>query len=67
MPHDLLGHELTDTEAQLARLYGELKALAGRDDLPPCVTHNVRKALACMWQAVTDLNVEFEQIYDVGA
>lgn len=67
MPHDLLGHELTDTEAQLTRLYGELKTLAGREDLPPCVTQNVRKALACMWQVVTDLNLEFEQIYDAGA
>jgi hypothetical protein len=63
---DLLGHDLTDTEAQLARIYGELKALAARTDLPPCTQHNVRKALACMWQIVNDLDLEFEQLYDVG-
>lgn len=66
MTQDLLGHELTDTEAQLARIYGELKALAARTDLPPCAEHNVKKALACMWQVVNDLNLEFEQLYDLG-
>jgi hypothetical protein len=67
MSHDLLGRQLTETEAQLARIYGELKALAGRNDLPPCAEHNVKKALACMWQVVNDLDLEFEQLYDVGA
>jgi hypothetical protein len=66
MSHDLLGHTLTDAEAQLARIYSELKALAGRDDLPPCAAQNVRKALACMWQVVNDLDLEFEQLYDLG-
>jgi hypothetical protein len=66
MRQDLLGHELTDTEARLARIYGELKALAGQTDLPPCAEHNVKKALACMWQVVNDLDLEFEQLYDVG-
>jgi hypothetical protein len=65
MRQDLLGNELTDTEAQLARIYDELKALAGRSDLPPCAAQNVRKALACMWQVVNDLDLEFEQLYDV--
>jgi hypothetical protein len=26
----------------------------------------VRKALACMWQVINDLDLEFEQLYDVG-
>lgn len=63
---DLLGRPLDATEAQLLRLYGELKTLAARDDLPPCAERNVKKALACMWQVVNDLNLEFEQLYDLG-
>jgi hypothetical protein len=66
MARDLLGNDLTDTEAQLTRIYSELKTLAGRADLPPCAAHNVRKALACMWQVVNDLDLEFEQLYDLG-
>lgn len=63
---DLLGTPIDDTEAQLLRLYSELKQFAGRDDLPPCAERNVKKALACMWQVVTDLNLEYEQLYDLG-
>ena len=48
MEKDLLGRTLTDTEAELARVYRELKALA------------------CMWQVVNDLDLEFEQLYDLG-
>ena len=66
MQTDLLGRPVTETEAQLARIYGELKALAARQDLPPCAERNVKKALACMWQVVNDLDLEFEQLYDVG-
>jgi hypothetical protein len=66
MSKDLLGNGLTETEGQLARIYDELKTLAGRTDLPPCAEHNVKKALACMWQVVNDLDLEFEQLYDVG-
>lgn len=63
---DLLGKPIGETDAQLMRLYAELKALAGREDLPPCVERNVKKALACLWQVVNDLNLEFEQLYDLG-
>jgi hypothetical protein len=63
---DLLGRPLDATEVQLLRLYGELKALAARENLPPCAERNVKKALACMWQVVNDLNLEFEQLYDLG-
>ena len=63
---DLLGTPIDETEAQLLRLYGELKQIAGRVDLPPCAERNVKKALACMWQVVTDLNLEYEQLYDLG-
>jgi len=66
MPIDLLGRPVTETEAQLARIYADLKAMASREDLPPCAERNVKKALACMWQVVNDLDLEFEQLYDVG-
>ena len=66
MEKDLLGRPVTETEAELARVYRELKVLAARTDLPPCAERNVKKALACMWQVVTNLDLEFEQLYELG-
>jgi hypothetical protein len=66
MHTDLLGRPVTDTEAALAAAYHQLKTLAAREDLPPCAERNVKKALACMWQVVNDLDLEFEQLYDLG-
>ena len=66
MTRDLLDQPITDTERQLLETYEQLKTLAARNDLAPCVQHNVRKALACLWQVVTDLDLRFEQLYDVG-
>ena len=63
---DLLGHALNPDEEQLLAAYRDLKALAARPGLPPCAARGVRKALACMWQVVNDLNLEFEQLYDLG-
>jgi hypothetical protein len=66
MSQDLLGRELTERDAQLLRVYRELKSLAAQPDLPPCAERNVKKALACLWQVVNDLDLEFEQLYDLG-
>jgi hypothetical protein len=66
MERDLLGHETTELERELMRVYGALKALAARDDTPPCVARNVRKALACLWQATNDLDLSFEQLRELG-
>ena len=66
MMHDLLGKPVTEAERSLSAVYEELKTLARRTDLPPCAERNVKKALACMWQVVNDLDLEFEQLYDVG-
>lgn len=66
MPEDLLGRPITDREAQFVRVYQELKVIAASEDLPPCAERNVKKALACMWQVVNDLDLEFEQLYDLG-
>jgi hypothetical protein len=63
---DLLGAGLSESEAKLLALYRELKSVAARPDLPPCAARGTRKALACMWQVVNDLDLEFEQLYDLG-
>jgi hypothetical protein len=63
---DLLGTKLNENEQKLLAAYRELKELTARPDLPPCAARGLRKALACMWQVVTDLDLEFEQLYDLG-
>lgn len=63
---DLLGKPLTEQEQVLLNAYNTLKSLAARNDLPPCAARNVRKALASMWQATNDLDLQFEQLYEVG-
>jgi hypothetical protein len=66
MHTDLLGRPTTEAEKQLAGIYEELKAMAAREDLPPCAERNVKKALACMWQVMNDLDLVYEQLYDRG-
>jgi len=63
---DLLGHTLTEQEQELLNIYESLKRLAQQDDLPPCAARNVRKALSSMWQVTNDLDLQFEQLYDLG-
>jgi hypothetical protein len=66
-PHtDLLGQPLTEPEQELMAVYGALKALAARADLPPCAARNVRQALSALWQATNDLDLQFEQLYDLA-
>ncbi len=63
---DLLGKPLTGQEQELLHVYEALKKLARQDDLPPCAARNVHRALSSMWQVTNDLNLQFEQLYDVG-
>ena len=63
---DLLGKPLTEQEQDLINVYETLKKLAAQSDLPPCAARNVRKALACIWQATNDLDLQFEQLYELG-
>jgi hypothetical protein len=66
-PHtDLLGTAMTLQEQELLKVYQALKELAAQPDLPPCAARNVRKALACLWQVTNDLDLQFEQLYDLG-
>jgi hypothetical protein len=66
MATDLIGHDLTPAEVALLRAYHDLRALAERDDLPPCAAANVKQALAACFQAVNDLALDFEHLLDVG-
>ena len=63
---DLLGKALTEQERELLQIYETLKKLAAQSDLPPCAARSVRRALAAMWQVTNDLDLQFEQLYDVG-
>ena len=63
---DLLGQPLTEPEHELLQVYQALKDLAAREDLPPCAVRNVRQALSALWQATNDLDLQFEQLYDLG-
>jgi hypothetical protein len=63
---DIIGNPLTAQERELLEVYNALKKLAAQDDLPPCAARNVRRALSAMWQATNDLDLQFEQLYDVG-
>lgn len=64
--NDLLGRPVTATEVRLLALYRELKALRTEPDLPPMVEANVRHALAHLWNVVNGLDLDFEQLYDLG-
>ena len=63
---DLLGKPLTQQESDLLDVYEALKKLAAQEDLAPCASRNVKKALSCVWQATNDLGLQFEQLYDLG-
>ena len=63
---DLLGRPRTPLEDEVLAAYERLKALAARDDAPPCVQANVRHALAALWQVVNDLDLEFEELDGLG-
>jgi hypothetical protein len=63
---DVLGRPLSKDEQDLLAAYNALKDLAGRTDLAPCAARNVRRALAAMWQATNDLDLQFEQLYELG-
>ena len=59
---DLLGNQMTAAERDALASYEALKALAARDDLPPCAARNVRKALAAMWQVTNDLDLDVDDL-----
>lgn len=64
---DLVGQELAPAETELLVLYQRTKALLQRDDLPPCVQRNLVQSAAALNQAVNDLGITWEMLYDIGA
>jgi hypothetical protein len=61
---DLLGSQLTDTEARLLAVYDELKALCA-EDLEPIAAANTRAALALMHNVVNGLGLRYEHLSDL--
>lgn len=64
MTKDLLGSQLTDTEARLLAVYDELKALCA-EDLAPVAAANTRAALALMHNVVNGLGLRYEHLSDL--
>ncbi|MFK7740491.1 MAG: hypothetical protein AB8H80_09205 [Planctomycetota bacterium] len=60
-PKDLLGNDLSTDERELVDLYGRLKTLSARSDVPPVVTANVRQAMVLLWNACNDLALVHEE------
>ncbi len=66
VPTDRLGRELTADEAELVAIYERLKTYVVRPGLPPCAARNAKKALAAVYCAAADLDLVYEQLYDLG-
>ena len=58
---DLLGNALSKDERELLELYGRLKSLGARTDLPPVTTANVKQAMVLLWNACNDLALIAEE------
>ena len=67
--NDVMGSRLSDGEAALVEVFSTLKEslLAHGDDLPPFARRNALKALASLWQVVNGLDMEADQLYQLGA
>jgi hypothetical protein len=53
-------------EEAVRRVYGDLKTLLGRDDLPPGLRRNGVQALSAVWMMMGDLGLDYEMLYDLG-
>jgi hypothetical protein len=58
---DLLGNPLSKDDVELLDLYGRLKTLSARNDLPPVATANVKQAMVMLWNACNDLALLCEE------
>lgn len=58
---DLLGRPLSRDDQELLDLYGRLKALGARTDLPPVITANCKQAMVMLWNACNDLALLHEE------
>ena len=58
---DLLGRPLAADDRELLDLYGRLRTLSARTDLPPVATANVKQAMVLLWNACNDLALMYEE------
>jgi hypothetical protein len=67
--NNTMGQTLTEGEAALVETFRTLKdtLLAYGDELPPFARRNALKALASLWQVVNGLDMDAEQLYQLGA
>ena len=67
--NNVMGSRLSEGEAALVDLFSTLKEtlLAHGDELPPFARRNALKALASLWQVVNGLDMDAEQLYQLGA
>jgi hypothetical protein len=67
-----MGKQLTPAEAELVSCYEMLLGIvkehgSKQGGLPPFAQRNALKALACLWQIANGLDMDPDQLYDVGA
>ena len=62
---DLLGREMTATEAKILRAYRSLEALLLEPDLPPTAVAGIKEATASLWQVVDNLALRYERPDDL--
>lgn len=62
-------HDLNEAERQLVDCYLTLTKVLSeqRDSLEPFEERNALKATAALWQVVNGLDLEPDQLYDIGA
>jgi hypothetical protein len=65
MATDLLGNELSDSEARILAVYAELKELCA-EDLSPVAQANLREALSALYNVVNGLGLQYEHLVDIG-
>ena len=63
-----LNEELTAGQRRIVEAYQLLKETVEQHDerLAPFEERNALKALACLWQVVNGLDMDPEQLYDIG-
>ncbi len=67
--NNVYGEELTPAQERLASCYDELVTVLRQhgDDLAPFERRNALKAAAALWHVVNGLDLEPDQLYDLGA
>jgi hypothetical protein len=66
---NMMGHELTEAEERLLDCYRDLHRVLEMhgEELPPFARRNATKALAALWQVANGLDMDPDQLYDLGA